>query len=166
MNKPYITLMDLVTSTETTNGVDLDSFYKVIGIKHIQNTQLNDECGGIFELLDIVTKVKYTARGNTLTKYEAVPRHKDFKFKLLKTNGYFCILTEPYKGRKDYVIQNSSNMYIDVINMSTGEKCVKKLYKNTKGLHFKHKGFKPSYLSDFDKFTNYIPLQFIDVEEK
>ncbi len=44
--------------------------------------------------------------------------------------------------------QSGLNLYVNVINFDTGETCFKKLYENTKGYHFKHSGYSPTYISD------------------
>lgn len=58
----------------------------------------------------------------------------------VKSNGFFGILEGPFEKKQHSNQQNGLDLYIKLINYSTGEQCCKKLYKNTKGLHFKHSG--------------------------
>lgn len=44
--------------------------------------------------------------------------------------------------------QMGLDLYVTVINFATGESCFKKLYENKHGLHFKHTGYRPTYLAN------------------
>lgn len=61
--------------------------------------------------------------------------------------------------------QNGLDKYVTVINFDTGEYCFKKLYENTKGLHFRHTGYSPMYLKDFTADAVVIPFQVIFEKE-
>jgi hypothetical protein len=51
------------------------------------------------------------------------------------------------------------DLYVGVVNFDTGEMCFKKLYQNTRGLHFKHTGYSPMYLDDFTAEGEVVPFQ-------
>jgi hypothetical protein len=78
---------------------------------------------------------------------------------ILKANEYFAILKEPIEHKQHSNQQGGLDLYIEVLNLQSSEHCFKKLYKNKKGLYFKHTGYPPSYLSDFIKEVAYIPYQ-------
>lgn len=56
------------------------------------------------------------------------------------------------------------DLYVKVVNFDTGEWCFKKLYENSRGLHFKHTRYSPMYLSDFTSIANVVPFQVIYLE--
>jgi len=71
----------------------------------------------------------------------------------------FGLLGEPFAHRQHPNQQGGLDVYVKVINFDTGERCVKKLYKNTRGLHFKHTGYSPMYLADFTAAGTFLPFQ-------
>ena len=79
----------------------------------------------------------------------------------LKSNGYFSILKDPYNKEQHPNQLEGLDLYVDVVDHSTGFVNSVKLYKNTKGLHFK-KG-RSWYLGDFDKKFLYVPFQIIEL---
>ena len=83
---------------------------------------------------------------------------------IIKSNGYFGILKGPHKHKQHPNQQSGLDLYISVVNFSTGEKCYKKLYKNSKGLYFKHTGIPNNYITDFSEYVKYIPFQIIDMK--
>lgn len=85
----------------------------------------------------------------------------DVERQVLKASDFFAILKEPYEHKQHQNEQNGLDLYIEVLNFDTGEKCFKKMYKNSKGLHFKHTGYPTQYLSDFIQTITYIPYQII-----
>lgn len=56
--------------------------------------------------------------------------------------------------------RNGLDLYVHVVNFDTGERCFKKLYENTKGLHFKHTGYQPMYLAEFVESATVVPFQW------
>lgn len=80
--------------------------------------------------------------------------------KELKTNGQFLLLKEPYKKAQHPNQQAGLDIYVDVIDRSTGNINSVKLYENSKGLHFKKSG--SHYLSSFTGAAVYVPYQVID----
>lgn len=84
----------------------------------------------------------------------------DIQNEILLTNGRFLLITVVDKLQHPNE-QNGLDKYVKVINISTGEICSKKLYINTKGLHFKHTGSPPNYLKDFTQEAVYVPFQVI-----
>jgi len=66
---------------------------------------------------------------------------------------------EPYEQHPNQ--KKGLDLYVSVINFTTGEKCWKKLYLNKTGLHFKHTGFSPMYLKDFTATCTVVPFQVI-----
>lgn len=91
----------------------------------------------------------------------------------LKSNGFFGIVEEPHEHKQHSNQQGGLDLYVTLINFSTGEQCHKKLYQNTKGLHFKHSGGywnkQPAsgthYLDSFTEEVLYVPFQIIELEE-
>ena len=91
----------------------------------------------------------------------------------LKSNGFFGLIKGPFDQDQHPNQQKGLNKYIYMVNLCTGELCTKKLYQNTKGLHFKHSsGNRPMnkmksthYLSEFTSYVLYVPFQIIEVEE-
>ena len=78
---------------------------------------------------------------------------------VVKSNGNFAILEDPKPHKQHPNQQSGLDLYIKVLNIDTGEVCFKKMYENTKGLHFKHTGYSPMYLVEFTKRIRYIPYQ-------
>ncbi len=90
---------------------------------------------------------------------------RDVESHTIKSNGFFGILEEPVPHNQHTNQQLGLDLYIKVLNLRTGEVCFKKMYKNTKGLYFKHTGYSPMYPDTFDRFVTYIPYQIIHHEE-
>ena len=88
----------------------------------------------------------------------------------VKGNGFFGVLEDPKSHKQHPNQQNGLDLYIKLINFESGEVCLKKLYQNKKGLHFKHsvshwssqdtKGV--HYLSEFTKDFLYVPFQIME----
>lgn len=81
----------------------------------------------------------------------------------LRSNGDFAIIEDPTPHKQHPNQQKGLDLYIKVLNIYTGEECFKKMYENKKGLHFKHTGYSPMYLDEFDKTIVYIPYQTYEV---
>lgn len=64
-----IHLLDMVTCDSYLNGKRLDSFYKIIGIRKIDEFE-NYE--GLWDIQDIVDNKTYQALGNSLTVWRPV----------------------------------------------------------------------------------------------
>lgn len=79
----------------------------------------------------------------------------------LNANQYFALIDGPFDKKQHQNQQKGLDVYVRVLNMDSGEECVKKLYENKKGLHFKHSGYPPSYLSEMTIGVIYIPYQVI-----
>ena len=77
----------------------------------------------------------------------------------LRSNGSFSILREPFDKVQHQNQQSGLDRYVVVIDHYTGRENEVKLYKNTKGLHFKKDG--THYLKDFTQLYTYIPFQMI-----
>ena len=75
----------------------------------------------------------------------------------LKSNGKFSIVNHSYYKKQHSNQQNGIDMYVDVLDHSTGIVNSVKLYENTKGIHFKKGG--NHYLPEFVLDYIYIPLQ-------
>lgn len=86
---------------------------------------------------------------------------KNIKQYKLKSNGNFSIIEDPIEHKQHSNEQCGLDLYIKVLNHATGEECFKKLYENTKGLHFKHTGYSPMYLTDFIEEIIYVPYQVL-----
>lgn len=56
--------------------------------------------------------------------------------------------------------QGGLDKYVTVVNLDTGEECFKKLYENKRGLHFKHTGYSPMYLTDFQELAAFFPAHW------
>lgn len=80
----------------------------------------------------------------------------------LKSNGCFALLKEPYAKKQHQNQQCGLDLYVDVIDFSSG--CINrvKLYQNSKGLHFKKDG--AHYLDGFVEDVIYVPFQIIEVK--
>lgn len=74
---------------------------------------------------------------------------------------HFALIEGPYDKKQHINQQCGLDKYVTVINLETGERCCKKLYENTKGLHFKHTGYSPMYLSDFTTPITVYPFQYV-----
>lgn len=74
---------------------------------------------------------------------------------------YFGLVGKPEPHKQHTNQQNGLDLYVTVINLDTGEHCFKKLYSNTRGLHFKHTGYSPMYLEDFTEDAIVYPFQFV-----
>lgn len=72
---------------------------------------------------------------------------------------HFGIEGDPIPHKQHQNQQKGLDLYIHAINFDTGERCFKKLYDGSKGLHFKHSGYSPMYLSDFSQNAWVIPFQ-------
>ena len=88
----------------------------------------------------------------------------------IKSNGFFGLIKEPFEHKQHPNQQNGLDLYVEVVNFHSGEHCLKKLYENTKGLHFKHSAnstWNPQkqsgthYITSFDEWVTYIPFQII-----
>lgn len=79
---------------------------------------------------------------------------------------HFGLVSEPTPHKQHPNEQNGLDLYVEVYNLDTGERCWKKLYENSKGLHFKHTGYSPMYVSDFQQPAEIIPFQWrvVDLE--
>ena len=74
---------------------------------------------------------------------------------------HFGLVGEPEPHRQHPNQRKGLDIYVNVINFDTGEHCFKKLYENSKGLHFKHTGYASMYLADFTATARVIPFQVI-----
>lgn len=74
---------------------------------------------------------------------------------------YFGLIGEPVEHKQHQNQRNGLDLYVNVINLDTGEHCFKKLYSNTRGLHFKHTGYSPMYLANFTAPATVIPFQVL-----
>lgn len=81
---------------------------------------------------------------------------------IVKSNGNFSIIKDAYEKTQHPNQQAGLNLYVDVLDHSTGQINSVKLYENSKGLFFK-KG-STNYLLDFDKVAVYIPFQVLVTE--
>ena len=73
----------------------------------------------------------------------------------------FGLVGEPHDHRQHPNQQAGLDQYVHVVNFDTGERCHKKLYENARGLHFKHTGYSPMYLSDFTGNADVVPFQVL-----
>lgn len=72
---------------------------------------------------------------------------------------HFGMVGEPEPHKQHCNQQRGLDIYVKVINLDTGEECHKKLYQNSKGLHFKHTGYSPTYLSNMTGDAVVYPFQ-------
>jgi hypothetical protein len=72
----------------------------------------------------------------------------------------FGIVDGPVERPQHPNQQRGLNLYVKVINNVTGEECLKKLYRNKTGLHFKHTGYPPTYIDRCTARGHFIPYQF------
>lgn len=103
---------------------------------------------GLIELL-------YSVIGEFLGKGE-IESH------IYKYTDNFLLVNGPYPHQQHPNQQDGLDMYVDLINRNTNEKCCKKLYSNGKGLHFKHSGLPVTYMHDFVDDALYVPHQVIE----
>lgn len=83
------------------------------------------------------------------------------KVEHLKSNGYFSILRGPFAQDQHPNQQGGLDLYVDVIDHSTGNVNNVKLYANKQGkLYFKKNG--SWYLELFTQTFTYIPFQMIE----
>lgn len=87
------------------------------------------------------------------------PIPQSFVVKIDTRYPHFGLIGEPKPHKQHPNQQNGLDLYVDVVNLDTGEKCFKKLYRNTKGLHFKHTGYSPTYLDDMTGEATVYPFQ-------
>lgn len=76
---------------------------------------------------------------------------------------HFGLMGPPEPHRQHTNQQNGLDLYVHVFNLDTGEPCFKKLYTNTRGLHFKHTGYSPMYLDDFTEDAKVYPFQLVRI---
>jgi hypothetical protein len=81
-------------------------------------------------------------------------------------NPCFGLYGKPFPMKQHPNQQCGLDVYVKVINFETGEWCQKKLYKNDKGLHFKHTGYSPMYIDDFIEKASVVPFQVFLKGEK
>ncbi len=74
---------------------------------------------------------------------------------------YFGLVGDPVPNKQHQNQQKGLDLYVNVINLITGEGCFKKLYENKVGRHFKHTGYSPMYLKDFTEDGVVYPFQFV-----
>lgn len=72
---------------------------------------------------------------------------------------HFGLVGDPTPHEQHPNQRKGLDLYVTVINFDTGERCFKKLYEGKRGLHFKHTGYSPMYLSDFTHRCTVIPFQ-------
>lgn len=72
------------------------------------------------------------------------------------SDGNFAISGEPYKRKQHTNQQNGLDIYVNLLNLRTGNWNTCKLYKNTKGYHAKLSGFSPVYLQSFTKLVEVV----------
>lgn len=84
---------------------------------------------------------------------------------VIRANELFGILKEPYEHKQHCNEQRGLDLYVELVNFETGEICHKKLYRNTKGLHFKHSSRYGSggsfYIEEMTTKVLYVPFQTI-----
>lgn len=83
-----------------------------------------------------------------------------FKERTTTANDYFALLEGPHDHKQHINQQCGLDRYVRVLNLRTGEECHKKLYENTKGLHFKHTGYPPMYLHEMTRTLTFVPFQY------
>jgi len=88
----------------------------------------------------------------------------DLYFRTVKCNPRdptFGLEGDPVDHKQHQNEQKGLDLYVNVVNFYTGEWCFKKLYENTKGLHFKHTGYGSMYLKNFTQEVKVYPFQVI-----
>lgn len=78
-------------------------------------------------------------------------------YKLIKSNGRFGIVAEPFEHKQHPNQQEGLDLYVQVLDFWTTQVNTVKLYENKKGLHFKKDG--SHYLEDFTETVAYVPFQ-------
>lgn len=73
----------------------------------------------------------------------------------------FGLIGQPVEHQQHPNQQGGLDLYVNVINFDSGERCFKKLYENSQGLHFKHTGYSPMYLEKFTATGVVIPFQVL-----
>ena len=73
----------------------------------------------------------------------------------------FGLVGEPHEHEQHINQRRGLDLYVHVVNLVTGESCHKKLYRNTKGLHFKHTGYSPTYIADMTSEAEFVPHQVL-----
>lgn len=74
------------------------------------------------------------------------------------TNGLFALVKQPYGKAQHPNQQCGLDIYVDVIDLVTGNKNSLKLYDGVRGRYFKKNG--THYLSDFTKTVTVVPYQY------
>lgn len=74
---------------------------------------------------------------------------------------HFGLVSGPVQHSQHQNQQRGLDLYVSVINFDTGEPGFKKLYRNGRGLHFKHTGYSPMYLEDFTGEALVFPFQVV-----
>lgn len=74
---------------------------------------------------------------------------------------HFGLIGEPVDHKQHPNEQRGLDLYVQVVNFDTGERCFKKLYEAKRGLHFKHTGYSPMYLDDFTADAAVVPFQVL-----
>lgn len=74
------------------------------------------------------------------------------------TDGLFALIKQPYAKQQHPNQQGGLDLYVDIIDLDTGNLNSVKLYENKKGLHFKKGG--SHYLSEFIGIVTVIPYQY------
>lgn len=72
---------------------------------------------------------------------------------------YFGLVEGPVEHEQHPNQRKGLDLYVRVVNFDTGENCFKKLYENSRGLHFKHTGYSSMYLKDFVADGRVVPFQ-------
>lgn len=81
------------------------------------------------------------------------------KGQILPATEYFALIEGPHEHKQHQNQQGGLDLYVRVLNIDTGEVCHKKLYRNSKGLHFKHTGYPPTYLDQMHGEILHVPYQ-------
>lgn len=79
----------------------------------------------------------------------------------LKSNGKFALVRDVFHKKQHPNQQAGKDLYVEVLDHSTGVINVLKLYDNRKGLFFKKGKF--HYLHDFNQEIIWIPYQVFNV---
>lgn len=84
-----------------------------------------------------------------------------YKVKVDPNYPYFGIIGEPFDRKQHQNQQCGIDVYVNCVNFNTGERCLKKLYKNNIGLYFKHTGYSNMYIDSFTSTYTVVPFQVI-----
>lgn len=98
-----------------------------------------------------------------ITRLESADGPEVFQYDLVKYDEnypYFGLKGAPTPYPQHSNQRKGLDLYVSVVNFSTGEWCWKKLYENKRGLHFKHTGFSPMYLDSFTSEAVVMPFQW------